>query len=141
MTPEALEPHETSPEEIADLLKRYDVALADARVMGQSAEGRYVHAYTAGFLLAKTVVRAEGVRVKGGESHRDTLRAVPFFMGSAVQASIDALDAARKKRNSTLYDAAGLVDEHDVAALLSRVEGFESAVRDWLETEHSELLG
>lgn len=106
MTPDALEACATSAAEIADLLKRFEVAMG-ARVLGQSADGRYMHAYTAGFLLAKVVIRASDVRAKGGENHLDTLRAVPFYMGSGVQPSVDALDAARKRRNSTLYDAAG----------------------------------
>ncbi|MDP2182982.1 MAG: hypothetical protein Q8K99_10500 [Actinomycetota bacterium] len=141
MTPDALEPRATSPQEIADLLERFEVAMSDARVLGQSADGRYMHAYTAGFLLAKVVIRASGVRAKGGENHLDTLRAVPFYMGSGVQPSVDALDAARKRRNSTQYDAAGLVDDDDVQALLGRVEQFEVLMRGWLAEKHAELLG
>ncbi len=141
MTPDALEPLATSCQEIAGLLERFEVAKSDARVAGQSADGRYVHAYTAGFLLAKIVVRASGVRTKGGENHLDTLRAVPFYVGSRVQASVDALDAARKRRNAAMYDAAGLVDDADVEALLGRVEQFEALVRAWLAENHSGLLG
>ncbi len=44
MTPDALEPLETSPSEITDLLNRFEVAMRDARVMGQSADGRHMHA-------------------------------------------------------------------------------------------------
>lgn len=140
MTPDALEPQATSPAEISALLRRFEVAVGDASVVGQSADGRYIHVYTAGYLLAKIVLRAEGVRVKGGENHVDTLRAVPFYLGSRAQSSVDALDAARKRRNSTLYDAAGLIDERDVADLLLRVEGFEALVCDWLRRSHPELL-
>ncbi len=139
MTPDGLEPMETSPQEVAELLKRYRIAVADATVDGQSADGRYVDAYTAGFLLAKIVVRASGHRVKGGESHRDTLLAVPWLMGSGAQASVDALDAARKRRNATMYDAADLVDDEDVSAPLGRVAVFEGLVRDWLRLSHPEL--
>jgi hypothetical protein len=134
-----LDPLETSAREVSELLKRFESAARDARVSDQSVEGRYVDAYTAGFLLAKVVVRASGYRVKGGENHRDTLRAVPWLMGSDAQTSIDVLDAARKKRNATLYDAEGLVDETDVVALLNRVERFEKLVRSWLAKEHPEL--
>jgi hypothetical protein len=66
MTPDALELRATSAAEIAALFGRYDVAMADARVAGQSADGRYVDAYTAGFLLAKIIVRSSGYRVRGG---------------------------------------------------------------------------
>lgn len=139
MTPEALEPLPTSREEIRELLQRFATALDDARVIAQSVDGRYVDAYTAGFILAKVVVRASGYRVKGGENHLDTLRAVPWLTGTASQLSIDALEAARKRRNATMYDAAGLVDEDDVAALLQRIEVFRTQVTDWLDNEHPEL--
>jgi hypothetical protein len=90
--------------------------------------------------LRKIVVRASGHRVKGGENHRDTLLAVPWLMGSGVQASVDALDAARKRRNATMYDAAGLVDDEDVSALLGRAAVFEGLGRDWLTSSHPELI-
>jgi hypothetical protein len=141
LTPDALERLETSAREIAELLSRFEVALQDARVFGQSADGRYVDAYTAGFLLAKLVIRASGYRVKGGENHRDTLLAVVWLMGSEAQSAVDALDAARKRRNATMYDAAGLVGDEDVLALLGRVGRFELLVRGWLRREHPELIG
>jgi len=139
MTPDSLLPADTSPEEIASLFERFDVAIADARLPGQSVDGRYVDAYTAGFLLAKVVVRASGYRVKGGENHRDTLIAVPWLMGTTAQPSVDALNAARKQRNADLYDGTGMVDEADVADLLRRVTQFERAVHAWIATEHPDL--
>ena len=141
MTPDTLEPLASSPEEVVELFSRYRVAVADANVDAQSADGRYVDAYTAGFLLAKVVVRSSGYRIRGGENHRDTLLAVVWLMGSRAQSSTDALDAARKRRNATMYDAAGLVDEDDVAALLRRVGEFEALVRAWLAKEHPGLFG
>ena len=140
MTPEALEPMESSPEEISELLRRYETALEDAQVRAQSVDGRYVDAYTAGFLLAKVVVRSAGYRVRGGENHLDTLRAVPWVMGTTSQSSVDAIEAARRRRNATMYDAAGLVDEEDVAALIARVQRFQSQVRAWLSDAHPEML-
>ncbi|MDO8963341.1 MAG: hypothetical protein Q7W30_02490 [Coriobacteriia bacterium] len=141
MTPDGLERRETSAQEIAALFGRYAVALADAGVAEQSADGRYIDAYTAGFLLAKIVVRASGYRVRGGENHRDTLSAVPWLMGSTAQRSVDVLDAARKQRNVDLYDGAGTVEDSDVRDLVSRVRTFESEVRAWLDARHPELRG
>lgn len=140
MTPEALERLDTSAAEISALFGRYEVAVADAAVADQSPDGRYVDAYTAGFLLAKIVVRASGYRVRGGENHRDTLSAVPWLMGSSVQTSIDALDAARKQRNVDLYDGAGSVDDADVDDLVARVRTFEREVRSWIAAQHPDLL-
>ena len=139
MTPKGLEPLATSREEIAELLERFATALDDAHVVAQSVDGRYVDAYVAGFLLAEVAVRASGYRVKGGDNHLDTLRSVPRLMGSDVQSGVDALEAARKRRNATMYDAGGLVDEGDVSALIQRVVMLAQQVRDWLSQEHPEL--
>ena len=70
MTPDSLVEQATSTEEIDDLFRRYVVAIADASLVEQSADGRYVDAYTAGFLLAKIAIRASGYRVKSGDNHR-----------------------------------------------------------------------
>ena len=141
MTPDALESLPTSRAEIVELFERYKVALADAQVPQQSPDGRYIDAYTAGFLLAKIAVRASGYRVKGGENHRDTFGVLPWLVGSDAQGFADAMEAARKRRNRDLYDAAGVADEGDVSALLVRVKAFEILVRRWLEKRHPELVG
>jgi hypothetical protein len=140
MTPDALEVLPTSSGEIADLLARFASARSDASVGIQSVDGRYLDAYTAGFLLAKVIVRASGYRVKGGENHRDTFLAAGFLAGKPMQGSLDYLSAARKRRNASLYDAAGLVDEADVAALVGRVDEFSLLVTTWLIDQHPELL-
>jgi hypothetical protein len=140
VSPESLVEQPSSAAEIAELLHRFRVAIEDARLAEQSVDGRYVDAYTAGFLLAKVVLRASGYRVRGGENHRDTFAAVPWLMGTGVQATVDALDAARKKRNADLYDGAGLVDERDVSALLARTAEFEIDVLGWLRERHRDLI-
>ncbi len=124
----------------SEVFERYRIALADSALAEQSADGRYVDAYTAGFLLAKIAVRASGYRVRGGENHRDMFSVLPWVMGSDAQGFADAVDAARKRRNADLYDAAGLVDEGDVTALLARVTGFEELLRTWIEYRHPELM-
>ena len=140
MVPDALEPLATTPAEISELLGRFRVALSDAQVLAQSVDGRYVDAYTAGFLLAKLVIRASGMRVRGGENHLDTIRAVPWLLGSGSQSPVDALEAARKRRNAAMYDAAGLVEESDVFGLIKRVKEFETLVLAWLAEQHPDLM-
>jgi len=139
MTPDALVEQPTSAAEIREIRERYEVALHDAKVMEQSVDGRFVDAYTGGFLLAKLVVRASGYRVKGTENHRDMFSAIPWLLGSGVQGTADALEAARRVRNRDLYDGVGFVDAEDVDALLARVAALEEVVLGWLEAKYSEL--
>jgi hypothetical protein len=141
MTPDVLVEQPTSVTEIRDIWARYRTAFGDASVSQQSVDGRYVDAYSAGFLLAKTVVRASGYRVRGGENHRDTIAVVPWLLGSGIQETVDILEAARRKRNQDLYDGVGFVDEEDVRALLECVDAFEQRVLEWLGERHPDLVG
>lgn len=140
MSPEALVPLASSAKEIAELRQAYKQQLDDAQVADQSADGRYIDAYMAGFTLAKLVVRAAGYRVKGGENHRDMWLAVPWCMGTTVQPRVDFLAAARGRRNKAMYDAVGLIDDEDVELLLEQVQLFESAALKWVSEKHLELI-
>lgn len=136
----ALVEQETSPDEIRELWERYRIALDDATVAGQSVDGRYVDAYSAGFLLAKIAIRAAGYRVACGESHRDAFRALTWVCGSRMRSFAEALNGARQRRNADLYDGSGIVDERDVEELLALVASFEEEVIDWIEGAHPELI-
>lgn len=140
MPPEALIEQSTSAAEIASLFALYDVARSDATVQGLSADGRYVHAYTAGFLLAKIAIRSAGYRVRGGENHRDTLLSLPWVMGSQCDRFARLMQPARTRRSTALYDAAGGVDDEDIDDLLAEIRDFEIILRSWLSEGHPELL-
>jgi hypothetical protein len=64
-----------------------------------------------------------------------------------VPDALEALPTSRReiadllaRSQVAMYDAAGLVDEQDVTALLRRIEGFERLVREWLRRQHPDLV-
>lgn len=64
-----LRPHQTSPQEIADLLRVVDRDLADAEVPQISADRRFATAYNAAPQLATIALHAAGYRAARAGHH------------------------------------------------------------------------
>ena len=71
-----LQPHETTPEEIAKLRALVGQRLMDARSTTISTDLRFMAAYDAARSLAKTVLAAGGWRVTGYGQHFATFHAL-----------------------------------------------------------------
>ena len=73
-----LQQDEATVAEIQQLLQVVDRDLADAQVVGLSADGRFQHAYDAALQLCMLALRATGYRVRKGQGHHkhgiDSLR-------------------------------------------------------------------
>jgi hypothetical protein len=131
--------HTTSREEIESLRSMVERDLRDARVVGTSADTRFIVAYNAALILAKIVVAASGYRIKGAGAHRTTFDAVLCAMGAPFSQIVTFFDACRRKRNIVVYDASGRVSEREVTDLLDRVGQFRAEVEAWLAAKHPGL--
>src|SRR5437867_8111734 len=100
-----LEVHETSQQQIADLLSVVDRDLKDAEVKGLSADGAMNHAYNAALQLATLALYAEGYRPGRQRAHERAINSLAYTVGSRQQ-TVDVLDLARRKRNTASYDRA-----------------------------------
>jgi hypothetical protein len=130
----------TSAAELTGLLGTVTRSLADARVEGLSADGRFSHAYGAVLGAATVVLRSEGLRVRGAEHHKVTFSAVAGVLGEAYRDRIRYFDKCRIKRNSAAYDTAGTISEAEVCELVRQAESFASDAITWVRANHSELL-
>jgi hypothetical protein len=127
-------------EEIAQLRALADRYLADARVEGLSADGRFDRAYGAARALATIVVRASGYRVKGkGGAHYNTFVALRAADPRLFARSADYFDACRAKRNDLAYVAPGIVSEAEVEEILREVPEFAVRVERWLKERWPDL--
>ena len=54
---------------------------------------------------------------------------------------VDRLDAFRRKRNRTSYEATGAVSEQEVSELLSLAERLRINIDDWLQKRYPALAG
>lgn len=130
--------HTTSKEEIRNLLQVADRDLADSRT-GISADWRMNIAYNAVLALATAALAAIGYRVARESHHYRTLQSLEYTIG-LDRDTVDHLDAFRKKRNTTEYDRAGTVSDHEADEMLQLATDLRARVEKWLRAHHPELL-
>ncbi len=134
-----LEPHVTSPQEIANLLAIVDRDLGDAG-RGISADWHFGIAYNAAMKLCTILVYAEGFRAVRTLQHYRTIQALPLILGPEHRADADYLDACRKKRNIVEYDYAGGASEDEASELTAYVLELKEKVLVWLRKNHPSLI-
>ncbi len=130
--------HETSAQEVADLLRIVDDGLADARVELITVDRRFCAAYDAGRALADVVLRSAGYRTVGSGRHVTVFEALPLVLGEDCAALGTYLDTCRAKRNVAEYDRVGEIMSGEVTELIEAVEGLRDEVLEWLEAHRPE---
>ena len=134
-----LKRHATSPAEIRMQLESADRDLADAE-KDLSAAWRFAIAYTAGLRLCSVALLASGYIAEREQKHYRTIAALPLIIGSSVADLAGFLDRCRSKRHDVTYESADAISEAESAELIRAVRELSRYVRDWLKSEHPELL-
>lgn len=134
-----LKPHQTSRQEIGNLLAIVRRDLADAQKRDISDDWRFGIAYNAALKLCTIMLYAEGYRPAQNLAHYRTLQSLPLILGSARKADAAYLDTCRTKRNTVEYDYAGGATEADANELIDFVVSLERDVLAWLKKRHPEL--
>ncbi len=131
--------HETSTNEIRDLLQVIERDLADSAAPGLSADWRMNIAYNAALQASTIALAASGYR-PGRESHHfrviQSLRETIEIDANEVA----TFDAFRKKRNITGYERTGLVSDADAEAMRELAIRLRDEVVAWLAKHHGRLL-
>ena len=131
--------HQTSPDEIKNLLGVADTKIADYnKAKSLSADSRLCLVHNAIMASAMAVMAAAGYRAaRGGNEHYHTIAALEFTIDPQNKL-IPRLDAFRKKRNQSSYEVSGSVSEAEAA------RGFAPALQvraeDWIKKHRPELL-
>jgi len=131
--------HQSTRQEIGDLLSLAKRDLADARTAGLSADWRFNIAYNAALQAATAALAVAGYRAAREVHHFRILQSLRFTIG-ADAATLAQLDQFRKKRNIGGYERAGAVSDLEVNEMLALAERIHAEVIDWLQTNHPELL-
>ena len=131
--------HQSTPQEIGDLLSLAKRDLADARTAGLSADWRFNIAYNAALQAATAALAAAGYRAAREAHHFRILQSLRFTIG-ANAATLAQLDQFRKKRNIGGYERAGAVSDLEVQEMLTLAERIHDQAIIWLQENHSELL-
>lgn len=135
-----LRPHQTSAQEVHDLLAIVKRDLTDAT--GEiSADWQFGIAYNAVLKLCTILLYASGYRPEKTLQHYRTIHALPLILGTERTTDAEYLDTCRTKRNILEYDQAGGVTRDEAIELIGFVQELRAAVIAWLRREHVELLG
>jgi uncharacterized protein (UPF0332 family) len=135
-----LEVHQSSRQEIADLLKVVERDLHDSKATDVSADWRSNIAYNAALQAAKAALHASGYRAaRGANSHYRTIQSLSLTIGLDAK-SIRTLDAVRKRRNTAEYDQAGVTSDTEAGDIRTLATALRDKLVAWLRTDHPELL-
>ena len=130
--------HETSRQEIFDLLTVIDRDLNDCQSEGLSPDWRLAIAYNAALQVALVGLAAEGYRVARESHHFRAIQSLAFTLG-CDQTLIVQLDAFRKKRNISDYDRAGSVSIQEAQEMEELAHTLRTELLAWLRRGHPDL--
>lgn len=134
-----LRQHETSKNEILDLLSIVDRDFKDARA-GLSADWQFGIAYNAALKLCSILLYAAGFKSERTLQHYRTIQAMPLILGEDRKKDAQYLDACRSKRNIAEYNRVGVVTERDAEELVQFVKEFKNDVINWLRKNRPNLI-
>jgi hypothetical protein len=134
-----LSDHESSAEEVTELLAVIDRDLTDAAIRELSPDRRLGISYNAVLQLATLALAAEGYRTaRGTLAHERALRSLAFT-AKLPAASVDFLDAVRRKRNQTNYERAGTTSAAEAEEVFQAAKALRTGVLTWLLKSHKKL--
>lgn len=131
--------HQTSPNEIRDLLQVVERDLADSAADGLSADWRMNIAYNAALQAASAALAAAGYRASRDSHHYRVIQSLRETLGAEATV-VATFDAFRKKRNITGYERIGLVSDADAEAMRTLAVRLRDEVIAWLAKHHRGLV-
>ncbi len=134
-----LREHDTSADEVADLLGVIERDLRDASVDGLSADWRMNIAYNAALQVATLALAAEGYRAERQRAHERTIQSLRHTIGAAP-GLIDTLDGVRRKRNLNSYERSDTASSSEADEVYQLAVDLRGRLMTWLEENHPELM-
>jgi hypothetical protein len=131
--------HETSRQEISDLLTVIDRDLNDCQSEGLSPDWQLAIAYNAALQVALAGLAVEGYRVTRESHHFRAIQSLAFTLG-CDRPLIVQLDAFRKKRNISDYERAGSVSTREATEMQELAQTLRTQLIAWLGRAHPDLL-
>ena len=131
--------HQTSRQEIADLLGVADRDLHDCMVKDLSEDWQLAIAYNSALQSATAALAACGYRAARDAHHYRVIQSLAHTV-SADARLVAQLDAFRKKRNIGDYERAGLVSKAEAREMVTLARTLRQLVEEWLGQNHPNLL-
>ncbi len=130
--------HETSSQEIADLLGLAERDLIECRAEGLGADWRLAIAYNSALQSATAALAAAGYRAARDGHHYRIIQSLAFTLG-ADNSLIAKLDAFRKKRNISDYEKSGSVSTQEAREMFELAKLLKKSVSEWIGKNHLRL--
>lgn len=138
----SLQRHESSPQEIADLLGIVERDLAAARTSGLGPDWQLTIAYNAALQAAKAALAAAGFRVSSSEKgHHYRLVESLRYTVEMKSPDVDLLQRMKKKRHVSDYEVAGAVSVGEAEEMCELATRIRDAVVAWLRKNHPLMIG
>jgi hypothetical protein len=131
--------HQTSRQEILDLLSIADRDLAQCRTPNLNPDWQLNIAYNAALQAATAALATAGYRAAREAHHYRVIQSLAYTI-KADGGLIAQLDKFRKKRNITGYERAGVVSEQEAKEMVALAKDLRDGVIAWLKKNHPELL-
>jgi hypothetical protein len=114
--------------------------LADAQVLGLSADRRFATAYNAALQTANMAIACAGYRVTAKTGHhRITVDAITLAVGAAVSAYADYFEACRRKRNVIDYTRSHVTTDSEAEEIVTKAREFYDVVDAWIVSNFPNL--
>jgi len=131
--------HQTSRQEISDLMSMADRDLAQCQTPTLSPDWQLNIAYNAALQVATAALAAAGYRAAREAHHYRVIQSLAYTI-KADGSLIAQLDKFRKKRNIGSYERAGAISEQEVKEIVALAKSLRDEVIAWLKKNHPELL-
>ena len=136
LTERRIKTHSTSKRELDDLRAVIARDLADAVIVGLSADRRFATAYNAALQTATMAAACAGYRTSGIGHHQTTFEAAELALGTAAAPFTAYFEGCRRKRNTVDYDRAHVATETEAAGIVTQAAGFLTLVEAWISQNY-----
>lgn len=134
-----LEKHQTTPQEINDLLAVADRDLKDCQISELSPDWKMNIAYNAALQIATIALAASGYRAARESHHYRIIQSLAYTINADPEL-ITLFDQFRKKRNISGYDCAGMISNQETNEMRNLAIHLREALIKWLHENHSDLI-
>lgn len=131
--------HQTSRQEIIDLLSMADRDLAQCQTPNLSPDWQLNIAYNAALQVATAALAAAGYRATREAHHYRVIQSLAYTIKTDKNL-INRLDKFRKKRNIGSYERAGAISEQEAKEMVALAKDLRDEVMAWIKKNHPELL-
>ena len=131
--------HETSVQEIANLLAIADRDIQQSQTPGLSPEWRFDIAYNSALQSATAALAACGYQAERQNKHQRTIESLAFTVALDSK-DVALLDLCRRKRHTAVYEQVGAISDHEADAMIQLAKRLRQHVGNWLKKEHPTFL-